>query len=122
MHRRNNCDRVMSFSAEIKSTARSIDDGSRNATNRSGRSPAIDFTRLRPHPHAFAARQKWSVVQNRAVGAHIVPIVAGSARDQLYRDTAMRQYCIPLLLFQSHPTLVVGSANWMVFKENDLLS
>jgi len=104
MHRRNNCDRVMSCLLQIKSAARSIDVGIRNATNRSGRSPTVDFTRFRLHPHAFSARRKWSLVQHRAVVAHIVRIVAGSARDHFCRGIARRQSCIPLHFFQSHPT------------------
>jgi hypothetical protein len=95
MHRRNSCDRVMSSSAQIESTALNVDVGKRNATNRSGRSSLINFKPY-PHPVSSPLNQKWCPNLDRVGVLHIVPIIAGSARDHPYRDTAMRQYCIPL--------------------------
>lgn len=93
MHRRKSCERVMSCSVQIASTFSSIDVGSRNAINRSGRSPLSNFNPY-PHPSALLATQKSYPNLDRAAAAHIVPIAAGSAGDHLCHDTAKRNIAL----------------------------
>src|SRR6516162_10638311 len=100
MHRRNNCERVISRPTQSISTDWSMAVGSRNATNRSDRSPRTTFNCYRYA--GFAAHRRSFQNLDRVAVVHIAQITAGSAEDHPCLDTAKQQYCTRPHLLQSH--------------------
>jgi hypothetical protein len=84
----------MSSSAQIKSTVRNIEVGNRNATNRSDRSPPVNFNRV-PHSGVFAAGQKLFPNLGRVAVGRIVRIIANSAGRPIMQpsDSTRKKGC-----------------------------
>jgi len=104
MHRRNNCERVISRSTQSISTDWSMAVGSRNATNRSDRSPRTTFNCYRYA--GFAAHRRSFQNLDRVAVAHIAQTTAGLGEDHPCLDTAKQRYCNRLHLLLSRLVLL----------------